>query len=96
MELALFRIVQESLNNTIQHGNATEATVRLIFNKDRVSVCVIDDGCGFQVPEVVSTFARQGKLGLMSMKDRADLLGSKLSIKSEPGKGTTVSVVVPC
>lgn len=94
-ELALFRIVQEALHNVTKHTKATEATIRLTFGKERIKIDVIDNGDGFKLPDVLSNFARRGKFGLMSMNERANLLGGNFSVKSELDKGTTISVDIP-
>lgn len=94
-EVMLFRISQEGLRNTRKHSNAKKATVRVEFNQSRVKLDIIDDGNGFELPEGLGGFARQGKLGLMGMKERAHLLGGSFKIQSKLGKGTSVTVKIP-
>ena len=92
VELALFRIAQEALNNIVKHAAATEAMVQMIFNIEKTTLTISDNGKGFELPEVISKFAYSGKMGLMGMQERARLLGSTLTVKSASGRGTTVSV----
>ena len=92
-ELVLFRIAQEALRNVRKHSEATEAVIRVEFAPGTVRMNVIDNGCGFEVPEVPGDFAGNGKLGLIGMHERARLDGS-FSVQSQVGKGTTVTVEV--
>ena len=66
--------------------------VKVAFRPEKVSLQVVDNGIGFQLPELLSDFALRGKLGLIGMEERVTLLGGDLEVKSEPGKGTTVRV----
>ncbi len=94
-ELVLFRIVQESLRNVWKHAGASRAWVTVEFSDDRTALTVRDDGEGFELPERIEDLALAGKLGLTGMQERAQLIGAKLTIQSEPGKGTTVTAEVP-
>ena len=93
-ELALFRIAQEALHNVKKHSRATEAKIRLKFIRSKVKLTVSDDGRGFELPDMLSDFAAEGKLGLIGMQERTRLLGGKLLVKSWAGRGTTVVVEV--
>ena len=95
VELLLFRIVQEALNNTRRHAQASEAQVVVEFAEDRTKVTITDNGRGFELPGRLDDFTRSGKLGLAGMQERAQLLCGTLEVKSTPGKGTTVMVEVP-
>lgn len=94
-ELMLFRIVQEALRNVKKYSRATSAMVRVEFNREKVKVNISDNGDGFRLPEDISDFARQRKLGLMGIKERTRLLGGSLRVQSAIGRGTTVAVEVP-
>lgn len=95
VELTLFRIVQEALNNVIKHADA-ERVVTVVELSDRsVTVRVEDDGRGFQPPSLAEHPATASKLGLLGMQERARLLGGTLIIDSEPGHGTKVIISVP-
>ncbi|NOQ17871.1 MAG: PAS domain S-box protein [Dehalococcoidales bacterium] len=91
-EALLFRITQEALRNIRKHAKATEAIVRVDFSRDKVRLSITDNGIGFKVPEILSGFARRGKLGLMGMQERVHLLNGSLKVKSTVGKGTTITV----
>jgi signal transduction histidine kinase len=90
-ELALYRIVQEALNNVVRHARASHATVHLGFSAQEVEIRVQDDGVGFQIPEQVSDLVREGHYGLMGMQERARLVGAQLTIRSG-ADGTSVQV----
>jgi PAS domain S-box-containing protein len=94
IELALFRIVQESLSNIRKHSRATRATVDLEFESERVRLLVMDNGQGFDKSKERSAIA-SGHLGLIGMRERAHLVGAELNIESRPGKGTSVIVEIP-
>lgn len=94
-ELLLFRIVQEALRNIKKHSKATEAVIRIEFTIEQIKLHIIDNGCGFKLPKVMSAFVRSGKLGLMGMYERTYLLNGSLTVNSEVGKGTTVAVEIP-
>jgi signal transduction histidine kinase len=89
-EVALFRIAQEALRNVEKHAEATSATVELRFASDEVSVAVADNGIGFAPPVSVPELARLGKLGILGMKERAELVGGSFELQAEAGKGTRV------
>ncbi|MFC1937669.1 ATP-binding protein [Chloroflexota bacterium] len=94
-ELVLFRITQEALRNACKHSEATRAWVTLEFGSDKIILTVRDNGKGFELPQRIGDLVSTGKLGLAGMQERAQLIGGKLTVQSEPGKGTTVSVEVP-
>jgi signal transduction histidine kinase len=95
VELALFRIAQEALNNVVRHAAAASAAVRLAFEPQAVTLAVHDDGRGFVVPDSPAEMAPQGHFGLLGMHERAELIGATLTIRSEPGTGTHLTVEVP-
>ncbi|MFC1950351.1 ATP-binding protein [Chloroflexota bacterium] len=96
VELLLFRIVQEALNNIRRHAQASEAQIVVRFIMGRARVTVSDNGRGFELPERVDDFfPRSGKLGLVGMQERTRLLGGTFKVKSTLGKGTTLRVEIP-
>lgn len=95
IELTLFRIVQESLNNVRKHAGAGRVTVTITYTDTHIGVTIEDNGVGFTVDEYTSTSAREGKLGVIGMKERVQLLGGEFIIESTPGVGTTVIVTLP-
>jgi signal transduction histidine kinase len=94
-ELALFRIVQEALRNVRRHAEASRVLVQLAFRPDRVQITIDDDGRGFDVPERTDDLLTIGKLGLIGIDERARGLGGTLTLQSELGRGTVVTVEVP-
>jgi len=94
VELALFRIAQEALRNVEKHGSATSATVELDFSGEEIRLSVTDDGRGFSPAKNLADLIRTGKLGLLGMKERAELVGGTFELRSDPGKGTQVVVRV--
>ena len=95
VELLLFRIAQEALTNTRRHAEASRARITLEFGDDKVVLTVNDNGKGFKLPLRLGDLASVGKLGLAGMQERAQLIGGRLELQSEVGKGTTVTVEVP-
>jgi signal transduction histidine kinase len=95
MELILFRIIQEALNNIGKHASATRADVNLEFADSQLTVAIKDNGKGFDLPDTVGDLSNSGKLGLVGMNERVSLLGGTLVIQSKPGRGTTVDISVP-
>lgn len=95
VELLLFRIVQEALNNIGKHARATQASVTVAYAPRAMRLTISDNGRGFKLDVSTEDLPRSGKLGLMSMQERVWLLEGTLEIKSEPGQGTTLLVEVP-
>lgn len=91
VELALYRIAQEALNNVVHHANAKHASLTIHFNQD-VRLEIEDDGVGFTVPKSPTDFAPSGHFGLLGIRERADLIGAKLDVQSGAGQGTRLSV----
>ncbi len=92
VELALYRIAQEALNNVVRHSQASRAEVRLSFDAEHVTLKVSDDGVGFVVPQSPTDFAPNGHFGLLGMYERANLIGARLEVESAPGNGTRLRV----
>ena len=92
IEIGVFRVVQEALNNIIKHAQASSIRVRIEFAAAGVTVLVEDDGKGFEMTE---TELPSGHYGIMGMRERMQLLNGKLTIKSAPRRGTRVTVSVP-
>jgi signal transduction histidine kinase len=93
-ETALYRIVQEALHNAVRHARAGRIEVALRQGPTGVEAAVRDDGQGLDVEAVLRQRGDRG-LGLLGMRERAETLGGQLLIRSAPGRGTEVSVVVP-
>ena len=89
--LCLYRIAQEALRNVARHAGTSSVEVSLFGQDGEVLLTVIDRGKGFDV----NGRSSHARLGLASMEERARLIGAELSIQSHPGRGTTLSVLVP-
>jgi two-component system sensor histidine kinase DegS len=90
VELALFRIVQEAVANSVAHGSAEYVEVVLLFQPQRVSLVVRDDGEGFDVAATEARLGRGTGLGLITMRQRAEIEGGQLEVRSVVGAGTEV------
>jgi signal transduction histidine kinase len=95
VELTLFRIAQEALNNVRKHAHATSVAVTVEFTDGAVQLTLQDNGRGFSLPTLTGDLAASGKLGLVGMYERARLLGGTLDVQSRTGLGTKVIVNVP-
>lgn len=95
VELALFRIVQEALNNVRKHSRASQVVTTVEFGEGKVAITVQDNGQGFELPNRTGDLTTMGKLGLIGMHERAHLIDGVLTVRSAPGRGTTVTVNVP-
>ena len=89
---ALLMILEEAVGNAIRHGEAKHVRVKVTFGKDDVRLEIEDDGCGFDAEHSVPDVSR---LGLASMRLRAEQLGGRLDIVSVKGKGTRITATVP-
>ncbi|MBM3119311.1 MAG: hypothetical protein FJ006_07160 [Chloroflexi bacterium] len=95
VELVLFRIAQEALRNVWKHAQATEAEITVEFREDTTAITIGDDGRGFTPPQKIGSLARDGKLGMAGMQERAQLVGGNLTVQSEPGRGTSITIELP-
>lgn len=95
LRLALYRIYQIAITNVVRHARATEVTIRLRLDDEFVILEVEDNGQGFEVPKRWLDSARQGHLGLLGAYERAQAVGGELKVRSKPGDGTLVRVLVP-
>ncbi|MGH2377820.1 MAG: sensor histidine kinase [Candidatus Limnocylindria bacterium] len=91
-ELAVYRVMQEALQNTHRHANAT--TVHIAWERDGTDWILrcSDDGAGF---DIVRAARQPRSVGLVSMRERAELIGGVFELRSTPGQGTTISVRIP-
>jgi two-component system sensor histidine kinase DegS len=93
VEVAGFRIVQEALNNVMKHASAAKVEVKVEFGKDALIIAVVDDGQGFAVDEALTE--RGDHFGLLSMRERVELLEGTCEIESAPGRGASIKVRLP-
>ena len=89
--LSLFRIAQEAIRNAARHGHARKVLVSLARTRAAIELTIADDGAGFDVHGV----REAGGLGLVSIEERARLVGGRVTICSQPRRGTTIAVRVP-
>ncbi|MFI0187517.1 sensor histidine kinase [Streptomyces sp. NPDC017082] len=94
-EVALLRIAQSALANTVQHAQATTAEVTLSYLADHVAVSVVDDGHGFSSERLPAPGPEAGGFGLAAMRARVNALGGTLTIESAPGHGTSLTARLP-
>ncbi|MEU8532832.1 sensor histidine kinase [Streptomyces parvulus] len=95
-EVALLRIAQSALANTVQHAEATAAKVTLSYRDDHVAIDIVDDGCGFEPPaHRPDPDPETGGFGLAAMRARAQDLGGTFTIETAPGHGTTLAAQLP-
>jgi signal transduction histidine kinase len=91
----VFAILEEAINNAKKHAQATEIYVPLGVENGVFIAEVVDDGRGFDVDLVEQNYRSRGSLGLINLKERAELIEGTLKIESTPGRGTRVTLVVP-
>lgn len=89
----LNRIAQEALSNIARHAQAKHAAVRLEVGDEMVTLTIQDDGVGFDLPTVA--LQESNSLGLTSMRERAELLGGALLVRSQPGRETVITAQIP-
>jgi signal transduction histidine kinase len=94
--LTLFRAAQEGLTNVQKYAGASLAQVELQFGEDCASLCLTDNGRGFE-PEILVTLpaGREGSYGLQGVRERLELVGGSMQLESRPGEGTSLCVSVP-
>jgi signal transduction histidine kinase len=95
-EIAIFRMVQEALNNITQHSNAKNANVTIKFGVESLDITIHDDGQGILPIINLSKFYLKGKWGLIGIKERAEQLGGICKIDSNYGEGTQLSIKIKC
>jgi signal transduction histidine kinase len=91
ISLCLFRVLQETLQNAVKHSGVRHFKVELCGTEREIQLTVSDLGVGFDLQEAIH---RRG-LGLISMRERMQLVSGEISIKSQPGGGTTIHARVP-
>ena len=92
LRLSLFRIYQHAVSNVARHAQAKQLWVRMKLDSDQVTLEIQDDGIGFVLPSRWVELARKGHLGLVGTRERANAIGGKMTIISNPGKGLLMRV----
>lgn len=96
IEVAIFRVIQESLNNIRKHSKATNAMIAVEFIGDRLNLSITDNGIGFNMKEMDNADTKtNGGFGLISIRERIELLEGTFHIRSAPGTGTKLTISVP-
>lgn len=90
MEVAIFRFIQEAVQNAVKHADAAEIQVKMEMKDDLVTAVIKDDGKGFDPAQ-----KKEGRFGLVGMKERINMLDGSISIDSKPGRGTLIMVQIP-
>ncbi len=90
VHIALYRIAQEALNNISKHARASHASVSLLCEQERITLQISDDGQGFD-PETIAPH----HIGMEIMRERAEAIGARFEIESQPGQGTRITVIWP-
>lgn len=95
IELALYRIAQECLQNVVKHAHASNALLKFAADDEHARLEIIDNGIGFDTFERPLGADETGGYGLLSMAERAEIVGGRLNIRSRPGSGTIVTATIP-
>lgn len=93
LEISVYRLLQEALQNINTHAQATCTEILLAFEPKQLKLTISDDGRGFDPQAIQQRY--DGHLGLIGMRERAESMGGRITINSQPGKGTTVELSVP-
>ncbi len=94
-QINMYRLVQESLTNVRKHAQARQATVRLIHSYPSVIVRIEDDGQGVDLEHRLDEFYQAKKMGIWGMRERARLLGGRITLRSRPGQGMRIHIEIP-
>lgn len=92
--VALYRIVQESLSNVVQHAAANKVAIDIKFGMEKIMVTIADDGCGILPADLVRA-CRENRLGIYGMRERVELLSGQLAIRMPESGGTEVFITIP-
>ncbi len=95
IEVSLFRVIQEAVNNIGKHANAKHVHIRLARQDSKVSVMINDDGKGFNVDRVMETSVNGSNVGILGMQERVRLLNGSIQFHSQEGGGTEISIDIP-
>jgi PAS domain S-box-containing protein len=96
IEIALYRLIQEGLNNVKKHADATDATIRLVASFPNIILRIEDNGKGFDAENRLASAINEKRMGLRSMEERVAILGGKMRIESRPMQGTKILIEIPC
>lgn len=94
VEVALFRVIQEALNNVKKHARANQVMVKMEQLSNKIAVLIRDDGGGFNIDSIAKSKNREC-YGLINMRERTQIMHGEFKITSSPGKGTVITIVIP-
>jgi signal transduction histidine kinase len=94
-EVAIFSVVQEAITNAKKHACASRIDIEVTPDNDNLVVVVRDNGAGFDTKAVAARYDERGSLGMLNMKERAEIVEGTLSISSQPGQGTAIILRLP-
>ncbi|MRG84794.1 sensor histidine kinase [Salinibacillus xinjiangensis] len=89
-ETAIFRLVQEAVQNAVKHANSSMIQIHFELMKDKINILVVDNGKGFDFEE-----KEKSSFGLIGMRERVDILGGSIRFKTQPNQGTKIMIEVP-
>lgn len=92
IQIVIFRVIQESINNTLKHAEASEILIHVLQNQNTIEASISDNGKGFKIKENISKY---DGMGLENIKSRIEFLKGNFSVISNEGKGTHVNVMIP-
>jgi two-component system sensor histidine kinase UhpB len=95
LAIACFRVVQEALTNVVRHAAASHVWIELSQSDSVLELVVRDDGVGFDAAAVQEQPGRRGQLGLLGMRERVQILGGRLDVESQPGRGVRIRASFP-
>ncbi len=95
IETAVYRIIQEALNNIAKHAQANRVEVSLVQRDSRILASIQDDGRGFELEKILHPEAPERGFGIIGIQERVSLLGGQINIRSRPGFGTSIHIEIP-
>ena len=95
LAIACFRVAQEALTNVVRHAQARHVWIELSQSDSALSLVIRDDGVGFDVASTLAQAAERGRLGLLGMRERVQIVGGGLDVDSAPGRGTRIAISFP-
>jgi signal transduction histidine kinase len=95
IDIHLYRLVQEGLNNILKHANADQVNIMLMGATPNIRLTIEDNGQGFDVKTRELELGHDKRMGIRSMKERVNLLGGQITINSKPMQGTKISFKIP-
>ncbi|CAG0945693.1 two-component system, NarL family, sensor histidine kinase ComP [Anaerolineae bacterium] len=95
LEIVLFRVVQEAINNIIRHARASKVTIKLAIHSNCTTLRIEDDGQGFDPRAAQSSDSQDNGFGLRGIQERVSIIGGEFELQTAPGQGTVVTVRVP-